>query len=427
MGNCLSRKTRCYQCYLHTLPRILASVVARTLEHIAMRVATMLATVLDPRPRAIRELRATDMLRRNALFDPPDRGHEHIVLRVLAGIGDVLLTNGRCAVTESAVRHATDGEEAVELIELVRRQIHRLGNVPVVQLGALRADQLVLQTVVVEDLAAGLLEGREVALEGLDVVRVLGQCDLRIMHLPLRGVVRRVVDHVLVPVLGELERLARVDGGRRVQLRPGLHARVEHSAVLTIQRGEDVLGSLDLGAGQAAGSDVGTADQGFQNGLAESRVFNDAILGAIDRVALAKDFLMHDLPLGLREEGFGAGRAGGGIHLATPGDQVDKVERGGAHHNTIEVVGVPLNGSPSLATTGRASQVITLVETLVVKLRGEVLTSDDARVKRAVRKVLQNLGVMVEWFAGGSIVTIVGTHTGEAHLGRVRKIIILDT
>lgn len=251
--------------------------------------------------------RAQYRIRGNAFLDPLHHGRQHVPLRVQRRIAGDLLPDERRARSTSAVSHAADAEEAVEVVQLGVVQAHGFGDVLVVARRVEARDNVVLLAVVVQDLGALVLDGRQVPFPGLDVEGVrLGEVGvvLRVECGRVPGGV--VVKGVAHPVGGEGEGLAGVVEVLRDELGAGLHGRVHEAAVLVVvQGGEGLADGLGLGGGEARGR---VAARGTEEGaadvvLAQGGVFDDAVDVAVDGVALGEDVLVDDGPHGQGHEG----------------------------------------------------------------------------------------------------------------------------
>lgn len=185
----------------------------------------MLAVV--SRRIAIIRRRSTDIVWRDAILDSVDQLKQHIVLGLRVQVGIAGLANVDGGVAAAAVAHAADGEEAVELVEFRGRRAHVGAHGAPVVLGVVGADDGVGGAVVGEELAAAVAEGRQVAVEGLQVGRVLGQRRLGVLGRPRARVsVRVLLDDVLVVGLGHGEGGPAEVDAECVGLGAGVEARV---------------------------------------------------------------------------------------------------------------------------------------------------------------------------------------------------------
>lgn len=196
--------------------------------------------------------------------------------------------------------HATDPEEAVELIQLVMVQAHCLGDVLVVPRRVKARDDVVLLAVVVQDLGALILDSGQIAVPGLDVEEVgPGEVGV-VLRVERRGVPAGVVvQGVAHPVLGIREGLAGVVEVLRGELGARLHGGENEAIVLGVdERREDLADGLGLHIGEARGRVApGGAEEGRADVVVAQRgVFDDTVDVPVDGVTLIEDVVVNDGP-----------------------------------------------------------------------------------------------------------------------------------
>lgn len=239
----------------YTLPAVRHRRISRPRVHIPPRPPTVLP--LEGNLARIQRLvdigRSQHRIRGDPFLDPPDHGHQHVAFRVQRVVArDVLPDEGGAGPT-GAVAHATDAEEAVELVQLGVVEAHRLRDVLVVPRRVEARDDGVLLAVVVQDLGPFVLDGGQVPVPRHDVEEVVrGEVGV-VLRVEGGGVPGRVVvQGVAHVVLRVQEGLAGVDDGRREDLGAGLHGGVHETVILGVVHGLEVLADrLGLGLGEA--------------------------------------------------------------------------------------------------------------------------------------------------------------------------------
>jgi len=145
--------------------------------------------------------------RRISMLHPIDHAQQDVVLRIQnrPRRPSRRLPNLPCADPAFAVRHAANAEEAIEGVELARRQAHGDGHMIVIARRVLRRDNGVGGAMVMQDFAAAILEGTEIAFPGRDAGGVFDGGDGGIIGVESVRVPRWVFeDGIAHPVNGVL-------------------------------------------------------------------------------------------------------------------------------------------------------------------------------------------------------------------------------
>lgn len=372
-----------------------------------------------------------DGIGRNALLHPLDHGRQYIALGIQGRIAGNLVANKSGTVATRAVTHTTDSEKAVKVIHLGVVQTHGLLDVLIVSRRVETGNDEVGLAVVVQDLGTLVLDGGQVTVPGLDVERIGPGSVGIVSRVEGGGVpVGVIVNGIAEPILREQEWGSRVHEIGRAHLGTGLHGRVDEAIVLAVEEGLEELGhDAGLGVCQAcARVRAGRAEEGIADGIvAQGGILDDAIDIPIDTITLAEDVGIDHGPHVDGYKGRGGRVALLGIERAAPGGQVVEGQGGGSNHPAVKVVGEVLGLFETLASTGRAAEVIRLGMFLAVEGLGDLLAQDDTGVQCAVGKVLDDIAVVVEGHTGLAVVAIVCAHGGEAEVNGVGEVDILYT
>lgn len=112
--------------------------------------------------------------------------------------------------------------------------------------------------------------------------------------------------------------------------------------------------------------------------------------------------------------------------MRAPREQVYKIHSRSPCHHTVKVIWVRLDRLESLATTSRAPEIVRFVKTFFVEFLGELLAHNNTCMDRAIGKVFDHFGVVIERLARRSIVAVVSPNSSKSVLGSVRKVIVLN-